>query len=59
VVEFYGHDSMYQLTREDGRSLHARTFAVPTHMRGDRVSVRYVGPPTVAFSSEHQAPITK
>ena len=53
VVEFYGHDSMYQLAREDGRRLHARTFTAPTHGRGDRVSVRYAGPPTVAFSSEH------
>ena len=52
TVEFYGHDSMYQLTHDDGRHLQVRTFTAPHHRRGERVSVRYVGPPTVAFSTD-------
>jgi iron(III) transport system ATP-binding protein len=52
TVEFYGHDSMYQLTRDDGRRLHVRTTAAPLHRRGQHVSVRYVGPPTVAFNAD-------
>jgi iron(III) transport system ATP-binding protein len=50
TVEFYGHDSMYQLTRDDGHRLQVRSFTAPHHRRGERVSVRYVGPPTVAYS---------
>lgn len=52
TVEFYGHDSMYQLSRDDGRRLQVRTFTAPHHRQGERVSVRYVGPPTVAFSTD-------
>jgi iron(III) transport system ATP-binding protein len=51
TVEFYGHDSMYQLTRDDGHRLQVRSFTAPHHRRGERVSVRYVGPPTVAYST--------
>ena len=52
AVEFYGHDSMYQLARDDGRHLQVRTFTAPKHRRGEHVSVRYVGPPTVAYSTD-------
>ena len=52
TVEFYGHDSMYQLTSDEGSRLQVRTFTAPHHRRGERVSVRYVGPPTVAFSAD-------
>ncbi len=48
-LEFYGHDSLYVLRDDAGRTLTARAAAAPLHHRGDRVSVRYAGPPTVAF----------
>ena len=52
TVEFYGHDSMYQLSRDNGRRLRVRSFTSPHHRQGERVSVRYVGPPTVAYSTD-------
>ena len=52
AMEFYGHDTLYVLTTDDGAPLHARAAAAPRHRPGDRVSVRYAGPPTVAYPAE-------
>lgn len=49
TVEYYGHDSMYVLRGADGSSLHIREGSAPSFAFGDVVSVRYDGPPTVAF----------
>ena len=49
-LEFYGHDSLYVLRDDQGRTLNARAAAAPRHRSGDHVSVRYDGPPTVAFA---------
>ena len=48
-VEFYGHDSMYQLKGEEEKTLQVRSFTNPIYQTGDYVSVRYVGPPTMAY----------
>ncbi len=49
--EFYGHDTMYQLENADGRRLMARAGGAPCFTVGERVAVRYEGPPTVAFEA--------
>ena len=49
AVEFYGHDSVYLVRLENGPVLRARVGAAPAFRDGDRVSVSYSGPPTVAY----------
>jgi iron(III) transport system ATP-binding protein len=47
--EYYGHDTVY-LVRPDGAStMRVRAGSVPRFERGDRVNLRYVGPPAVAY----------
>ena len=48
-IEFYGHDTSYELAL-DGSKLLARVIAAPQFVPGDRVSVTYSGPEVVAFS---------
>tara|TARA_B100000700_G_C15062574_1_gene866876 strand:+ start:5184 stop:6254 length:1071 start_codon:yes stop_codon:yes gene_type:complete len=50
-VEFYGHDSMYQLKGDENKTLQVRSFTNLNYQTGDYVSVRYVGPPTIAYQS--------
>lgn len=50
-TEFYGHDTRYELRDEDGRALTVRAAGAPRHRDGERASVRYLGPPTVAFAA--------
>lgn len=47
-VEFYGHDTSYELAL-DGTTLLARVIAAPQFVPGDSVSVTYSGPEVVAF----------
>ncbi|MDQ3305620.1 MAG: ABC transporter ATP-binding protein [Actinomycetota bacterium] len=49
IVEFYGHDSVYEVTLDDGARLRARVAASPSLVRGQRVAVRYAGAPTTAW----------
>ena len=49
AVEFYGHDTSYQV-RLAGTTLTVRAIAAPNFAPGDRVSLAYTGPPVVAFS---------
>ena len=49
AVEFYGHDTSYELA-VDGATLLARVIAAPRFVPGDSVSVTYSGPEVVAFS---------
>ncbi|HVL04026.1 MAG TPA: TOBE domain-containing protein, partial [Acidimicrobiales bacterium] len=51
LVEFYGHDSVYEISLDDGLHLRARVAAAPSLARGQRVSVRYAGGPTTAWPS--------
>ena len=52
AVDYYGHDSMYQVAGERGLRLQVRSFTAPHHRPGDRVSVSYAGPPTVAYQTD-------
>lgn len=50
AVEFYGHDTTYQVAL-NGTKLVARVIAAPDFAPGDRVSVSYVGPGAAAFAA--------
>jgi iron(III) transport system ATP-binding protein len=50
LTEYYGHDSLYVVRTDDGTVVRVRAAASPSAKRGDRVSLRYAGPPTVAFA---------
>ncbi len=50
-LEFYGHDTLYVLRGEHGQTLMVRAGGAPRFSNGDRTSVRYQGPPTVAFEA--------
>ena len=49
-VEFYGHDTSYELAL-NGTRLLARAIAAPHFAAGDRVSVSYNGPGAAAFAA--------
>ena len=49
IVEFYGHDSIYEVSLDAGPRLRARVAASPSLARGQRVGVAYAGPPTSAW----------
>lgn len=49
-VEFYGHDTSYELEL-DGVKLFARAIAAPLFTPGDRISISYRGPDAAAFAS--------
>ena len=50
-LEFYGHDTLYVVRGEHGQKLMVRASGAPRYGNGDRTSVRYDGPPTVAFDA--------
>ncbi len=49
LVEFYGHDTVYVVRLTDGVSVRVRQGSAPRFARGDAVTARYAGPPTVAY----------
>ena len=49
LVEFYGHDSVYEVSLDDGLRLRARVAGAPLLTRGQRVAVGYGGGPTTAW----------
>ena len=50
LCEYYGHDTVYLVRPDEGGvPLRARAGSVPRFARGDRVAVRYQGPPAVAY----------
>jgi hypothetical protein len=51
-VEYYGHDAVYVLRQRGGRAdqrVRVRILERPTFGRGDLVTVRYTGGPTMAY----------
>jgi iron(III) transport system ATP-binding protein len=50
LTEYYGHDTLYVVRTDDGVQLRVRAGAAPVVTRGDRVSLRYEGPPAMAFA---------
>jgi iron(III) transport system ATP-binding protein len=55
ITEYYGHDSLYVVRTDGGTTLRVRAAAAPIAKRGDRVSLAYAGPPTVAFDAATSA----
>jgi iron(III) transport system ATP-binding protein len=52
LTEYYGHDSLFVVRTDAGDVVRVRSGAATAVQRGDRVSLRYAGPPTVAFAPE-------
>ena len=52
LVEFYGHDAMYEVQLHDGQLMKVRTTHTPDYRRGDHVCIRYNGPPAIAYAAE-------
>ncbi len=50
-VEYYGHDAVYVVRPAGGAPVRARVMAAPRFSGGDRVALRYVGDPTVAYAA--------
>lgn len=48
-IEFYGHDAVYIVRPDEGRSIRARVLRTPEFGPGDRVDLSYNGTATVAF----------
>jgi iron(III) transport system ATP-binding protein len=49
LIEYYGHDTVYVVRLAAGTTVRARVGADPSFDRGERVAVRYAGPPVVAY----------
>ena len=49
LVEFYGHDTVYEVRLPSGQVVRARVAAAPRFSSGDAVGVRYVGEPTTGW----------
>jgi iron(III) transport system ATP-binding protein len=49
LVEFYGHDVVYEVVLDAGPQLRVRTGPGNGFARGDRVAARFVGPPAPAW----------
>jgi iron(III) transport system ATP-binding protein len=56
LCEYYGHDTVYLVRPDGGPPLRARAGSVPQFDRGDRVAIRYQGPPAVAYAGEQSPP---
>ena len=54
-VEYYGHDTAYQVALPSGDTIRVREVATPRFRSGDRVAAAYGGPATVAYPSGHAA----
>jgi iron(III) transport system ATP-binding protein len=52
-VEFYGHDSTYEVAMR-GATYTVRVAAAPTYRPGDSVNLTYVGPAVVAFPASRE-----
>jgi iron(III) transport system ATP-binding protein len=53
LVEFYGHDVVYEVSLDDGSPLRVRTGPGSGFARGDSVAVRFAGPPAPAWPDLH------
>jgi iron(III) transport system ATP-binding protein len=55
LVEFYGHDCVTFARLDAGEVVRVRSGSAPRFSRGDRVVVRYVGPPALAYGTSGDA----
>jgi iron(III) transport system ATP-binding protein len=51
LVEFYGHDTVYEVHLPSAQVVRARVAAAPRFATGDHVAVRYVGEATTSWPS--------
>ncbi|HEU5082007.1 MAG TPA: TOBE domain-containing protein, partial [Acidimicrobiales bacterium] len=51
LVEYYGHDTVYLVTLDDGTRVRVREVSVPRFERGDAATVRTNGQAAVAFAA--------
>jgi iron(III) transport system ATP-binding protein len=56
LVEYYGHDTVYEVVLDEGITVRVRVGSAPAHARGDRVDVSYVGPPAPAYPKSNASP---
>ena len=49
LVEFYGHDTVYELRLPAGDRIRARASGAPAFRRDEKVSISYDGPPVRAW----------
>ena len=49
LVEFYGHDTVYEVRLPSGQVVRSRMAAAPRFTSGDHVAVRYVGEATTGW----------
>jgi iron(III) transport system ATP-binding protein len=49
LVEYYGHDCVTFARLDGGEVVRVRSGSAPRFARGDRVAVRYAGPPALAY----------
>ena len=52
LVEYYGHDTVYLVTLDDGTRVRVREVSVPRFDRGDSATIRTTGRPAVAFAAD-------
>ena len=48
-VDYFGHDTIYEITTSSGVDLRCRRGGSPSHQVGDRVDVKHSGITTVSF----------
>ncbi|MFP5579217.1 MAG: ABC transporter ATP-binding protein [Acidimicrobiia bacterium] len=51
LVEYYGHDTVYLVTLDDGTRVRVREVSVPRFDRGDVASIRTTGQAAVAYAA--------
>ncbi len=56
LVEYYGHDAVVLLQVDGGLTVKARVVH-PVAQRGDRVRLRYGGPPAIAYPLNAESPV--
>ncbi len=59
LVEFYGHDTVYDVELPDATTVKSRAGSAPRFRRGDPVTATYGGGPTVAYPVATADPATK
>ncbi len=61
LVEYYGHDTTYEVLLAGGERLRVRQTSIPRFARGDTVSIRFIGAAGVAYAltpNDGRAPAT-
>ena len=56
LVEFHGHDTVYVVRVDASTTVRVRAGAAPRFARHDAVTVRYTGPPVVAYGAAPPTP---